>query len=195
MADYPYFPFWTDAYLADTQHLTTEEHGAYMLLLIQAWRSADCSLPDDDAMLARLCGLSASKWKAVKPIVMAFWKHDKRRKIFVQKRLRKEREKAASKTHSRRDAAASRWKERKSGDANAMQNRCYPEPEPYKTSNDVFRRARAPKKSGFVHVRKTTDAVNDFIQELGNEQVRIGYSGEGGGSDVPMLSAIGARRS
>ena len=28
MADFPYIKFYTDAYLADTTHLRTEEHGA-----------------------------------------------------------------------------------------------------------------------------------------------------------------------
>ena len=53
MAQFPVLPLWTDAYLGDTTHLTTIEHGAYMLLLMVSWRSPDCRLPDDDAMLAR----------------------------------------------------------------------------------------------------------------------------------------------
>ena len=39
MADFPALPFFTDAYLGDTQHLTLEEHGAYQKLLYIAWRS------------------------------------------------------------------------------------------------------------------------------------------------------------
>lgn len=37
MADFPYLPIWTDAYLADTTHLRTEEHGRLLLLLMKAW--------------------------------------------------------------------------------------------------------------------------------------------------------------
>ena len=62
MAEFPHLPLFTDAYLADTRHLTTEEHGAYLLLMMEAWRRPECSLPDDDRLLARLCGLSIERW-------------------------------------------------------------------------------------------------------------------------------------
>jgi hypothetical protein len=44
MAEYPFLPLWTDAYFADTRHLTLEQHGAYLLLIIEAWRRADCCI-------------------------------------------------------------------------------------------------------------------------------------------------------
>lgn len=144
MAELPCMPFWTDAYLADTQHLTTEEHGAYLLLLIQAWRSHDCSLADDDAMLARQAGVTVAKWKSIKSIVMAFWKLDKRRKCWVQKRLKKEHEKATEKRGKARDSAATRWNKRTKGDANALRTQCYPEPKP---KHSFSKSADAQKKS------------------------------------------------
>lgn len=152
MAQFPCFPLWTDAYLADTQHLTTEEHGAYVLLLIQAWRAADCSLPDDDTLLARHAGLSAQKWRSVKPIVMAFWTLDKRRNRWVQKRLKKERRKATEKRHKAKDSAASRWKQTKSDDANALRSQCSPEPKPSSKAKAFSERASAPKKSWEIEI-------------------------------------------
>lgn len=124
MAEFPYLPLWTDAYLADTRHLSTEEHGAYMLLMMEAWRRPSCALPDDDRLLARLSGLSEDAWQRAKPIVMAFWTFDGRSKEWRQKRLMKEREKTASKTAKSRDAAASRWKKTKKDDAGAMRTQC-----------------------------------------------------------------------
>lgn len=150
MADLPCMPFWTDAYLADTQHLTTEEHGAYLLLLFQAWRSHDCSLADDDEMLARQAKVSGARWKAMKPIVMAFWKLDKRRKRWVQKRLKIEREKASVKKAKARNSAASRWNNTEKGDANALRTQCYPEPKPEpieKPTKGFSQGASAPKKT------------------------------------------------
>jgi uncharacterized protein YdaU (DUF1376 family) len=73
MAEFPALQLWTDAYLGDTTHLTTIEHGAYLLLLMAAWRTGDCSLPDDDKMLARFCRLSMKQWARIKPIMLTFW--------------------------------------------------------------------------------------------------------------------------
>lgn len=74
MAEFPALQLWTDAYLGDTSHLTTIEHGAYLLLLMTAWRSGDCSLPDDDKMLARFARMNTQQWARVKPIMLTFWK-------------------------------------------------------------------------------------------------------------------------
>lgn len=130
MAEFPYMPLWTDAYLGDTRHLTTEEHGAYLLLLMEAWRRPSCSLPDSDQLLARLSGLTPAKWKRAKPIIMGFWKIDGRSREWVQKRLKKEREKTASKSRKSRDAAAARWKNSKNTHANAIPGGCHPDPYP-----------------------------------------------------------------
>ena len=73
MAQFPALPLWTDAYLADTGHLTTIEHGAYMLLLMTMWRAGG-KLPNDDKQLARYCRLTAGQWARVKPTLLAFFK-------------------------------------------------------------------------------------------------------------------------
>lgn len=73
MAEFPVFPIFTDAYLGDTHHLTTLEHGAYLLLLMTAWRSRDGSLPDDDKVLARCARLSAKQWARIRPTIQAFF--------------------------------------------------------------------------------------------------------------------------
>ena len=132
MADYPALPLWTDAYLADTRHLTTEEHGAYLLLLIEAWRRPGCSLPDDDGLLARLAGLPADRWEQVKPVLMELWKRDGRRKTWTQKRLSKERAFVVKNSKSQSDKAAKRWNKTKNTDAAALPNVC-PEDAPTPT--------------------------------------------------------------
>lgn len=88
MSQFPSLPLFTDAYIADTQHLSNEEHGAYLRLIMFAWRSPDCTLPDDDGRLARMLGLTAGKWRRLKPAVMAFWTLSDGK--WTQKRLAKE---------------------------------------------------------------------------------------------------------
>lgn len=73
MAEFPALPLFTDAILGDTQHLSQAEFGAYMLMLIVAWRSPSCSLPNDDQYLARITR-STRNWHQIKPAVMSFWK-------------------------------------------------------------------------------------------------------------------------
>lgn len=73
MAEFPVFPIFTDAYLADTRHLTAAQHGAYLLLLISAWRMPDCALPNDDKLLARFASMDARTWKSNREVIIKFW--------------------------------------------------------------------------------------------------------------------------
>jgi uncharacterized protein YdaU (DUF1376 family) len=120
MAQFPALPFWTDAYLSDTRHLSAEQHGAYLLLLMEAWRRPTCTLPDDDEMLARLACMSTDRWAFNRETVMAFWTYDGRRKEWSQLRLTDERAYVRQKSLSQRHKAAKRWNTRRKGNAVAM---------------------------------------------------------------------------
>lgn len=74
MAEFPALPLFTDAYLGDTTHLTTIEHGAYLLLLMVAWRTRDCRLPDDDRVLSRYAKCTLGQWRRLRPIIEPFWR-------------------------------------------------------------------------------------------------------------------------
>jgi hypothetical protein len=63
---------YTSDYLADTAHLTTEEHGAYLLLLMNYWQRGK-PLDNTDGRLAHVARLSAERWKAVEPILAEFF--------------------------------------------------------------------------------------------------------------------------
>jgi len=73
MAEFPALPLFTDAYLGDTTHLSTFEHGAYLLLLIVSWRAAGCCIPDDDALLCRYTRMTRDKWRKARPILEPFF--------------------------------------------------------------------------------------------------------------------------
>ena len=67
-----WMPFYWAEYLADTGHLTTEEHGAYLLLIGAYWQAGG-PLTDDDKRLARLTRLSLRRWKAVRETLANFF--------------------------------------------------------------------------------------------------------------------------
>jgi len=74
MAEFPALPLWTDAYLGDTTHLTTIEHGAYLLLLMAMWRSKGCSLPNDPKLLARYARVNSAQWARIWETLAPFFK-------------------------------------------------------------------------------------------------------------------------
>lgn len=73
-------------YRADTGHLSTLEHGAYLLLIMHYWMTG--GLPDDDARLARITGMDRQQWAeakpALEPLFTAGWRHKR-----VERELRK----------------------------------------------------------------------------------------------------------
>lgn len=102
MAEFPALPLWTDAYLGDTQHLTLEEHGAYLKLLIIMWRTRSCSLPDDDKRLATMLGISLKRWINLRPALLEFFSI--KSGTWEQKRLTKERRYVAKLSLERSEA-------------------------------------------------------------------------------------------
>jgi len=118
MAEYPYLPFWTDAYLADTTHLTTQQHGALILMLATAWRDPDCCLQNDDRYLARITRMSPAAWRRNASVLRAFWQV--RDGFLYQKRLSRERQKVEERSTKGKRAAEARWrKSNESVDASA----------------------------------------------------------------------------
>ncbi len=81
MSELPYMQFYPAKYLADTQHLTTLEHGAYLLLIFNYWQRG-AALPNDDKKLATITRLPIKDWLKVKPTMAEFfqvsldeWRH------------------------------------------------------------------------------------------------------------------------
>jgi uncharacterized protein YdaU (DUF1376 family) len=72
VSELPFMPLYVADYLADTTHLSTEAHGAYLLLLMVLWKSGG-EVQNDDKILARIVRLSPAKWDRIKDDVLEFF--------------------------------------------------------------------------------------------------------------------------
>jgi uncharacterized protein YdaU (DUF1376 family) len=117
-----FMPWYIGDYLRDTTHLTTEQNGAYCMLLMGAW-VREGKLPDDDEQLMGICKLTPEKWEKSKVVLQKFFKVVNGE--WIQKRLMQEYQRALvlQKTNSRkaRHAAMARHHPKKEPE---------PEPEP-----------------------------------------------------------------
>jgi uncharacterized protein YdaU (DUF1376 family) len=98
-----WMPLYIGDYLADTMHLNTGEHGAYLLLIMSYWRSGT-PLPDDDKSLAGICKATTRQWKEMKPALGAFFSVEDG--VWRHKRIDAELEKAGNISATRRDVGA-----------------------------------------------------------------------------------------
>lgn len=103
MAEFPALPLFTDAFIADTEHLTDAEVGIYTRILLLMWRSPDCRIPHDAKWCARKFRRDIPTFeREILPILKEFCTSSGN--WWTQKRLAKEfkwvREKSAKNTES-----------------------------------------------------------------------------------------------
>lgn len=173
----PYMPFWIADYEADTTDLTTEEHGAYLLLIMAAWKTGG-KLPSEDSRLAAIAKMSTRRWKAISARIRTYFQDHGDH--ITQKRVSREIDRLGRKSSSASKSAKTRWKYghvlnensevgdasalrtdmpsdcdgNANGDANAMLYRYSPKGEYRKSvelalSPEVEALNRAPLRSGF----------------------------------------------
>jgi len=77
MAALPYMQLYVADYLADTAHLTTLEHGAYLMLMFNYWQRGESFKANDERSLnkrlATVARLSVSEWDEVKGALSEFF--------------------------------------------------------------------------------------------------------------------------
>lgn len=66
-----WMPIYIGDYLADTAMLSTEQHGAYLLMLMAYWKNGP--LPDDDEILANITRLPIDRWKKTRGLLLGFF--------------------------------------------------------------------------------------------------------------------------
>lgn len=67
-----WMPLYIADYLADTQHLTRDEHGAYLLLIMAYWRNGG-PLPDDDKRMAAIVKATRKEWDELRQVLAEFF--------------------------------------------------------------------------------------------------------------------------
>ncbi|QRA69592.1 DUF1376 domain-containing protein [Escherichia coli] len=70
MAALPYMQLYIADYLADTMHLSAEEHGAYLLLMFNYWQTGK---PIPKNRLAKIARLTNERWADVEPSLQEFF--------------------------------------------------------------------------------------------------------------------------
>lgn len=120
----PAFLLYVDDFSSDgiVEAMTTQEVGAYILLLCKAWREdPPGSIPTDDRVLARWARLTPDEWSVCRTGVLAAFTLGTDDRLH-QKRMRKEFAKLISAEKQRKEsasrAARARW------DKDAMQRQC-----------------------------------------------------------------------
>jgi len=139
----PYFPFYVADFASDAvvTAMTTEQVGAYILLLCMAWQqNPQGSLPDDDRALARWAGLQPRRWNAIKAGVLAAFRKQGDR--WVQKRLTEEAAKLVAKSESAAISAQRKWEKFRQDNRSANADdsdwigRCEPPPRAYGSGSE-----------------------------------------------------------
>jgi len=208
-AKLPFMPLYVSDYLADTTHLTCEEHGAYLLLLIAMWKTGG-TLPCDDIALARIARLPLPRWKKMRPNVIAFFLvegavlHHKRVTAEIEK------SKVISETRSaagKEGAEAKRLKKLQLAEANAddllKQNASKREPSHTSHFTDITSSSgaiRSEPESGRAALcaslaRKIAEhiGITDDHRSLENTRIVQGWLDKGFDPDQDIWAAVSAR--
>jgi uncharacterized protein YdaU (DUF1376 family) len=101
-----WMPLYIGDYLADTQHLTTTQHGAYLLLIMHYWQHG--GLPKDDEAIAWISRLKPDQWrsncKAIAALFEPGWKHKRIERELEKARIVSEKRTLAGAVGGRRSA-------------------------------------------------------------------------------------------
>lgn len=68
----PYMKLYVMDYIGDTLELSTEEHGAYLLLLMAMWRAGG-KLPRDARRLAQISRCDEASWARIESTLMPYF--------------------------------------------------------------------------------------------------------------------------
>lgn len=190
---YEAFLFYVDDWLSspNVALLSLEEEGAYLNLLMRAWKQPDCGLPNDDTALAAWSKLGAAKWKKSGARLRALFEEQNGR--LFNPRLMRERKnqqdywQARKERHGKRAEAGKvgaekRWKGRSEDPPEAdskMANASFANGKPMANAiaNPMAKNSLSKSESEIENPSDDTDA---------QEHPRIPDSGRGPASPPPI---------
>ena len=115
-----WMPLYIADYLADTTRLNTEQHGAYLLIIMDYWRNG--APPDDDMVLSNITRLQLSQWKKSRATLEklftvdgGFWVHKR-----IEDELLKAKDNAEKYAERAKKAADKRWNKNASSNATSI---------------------------------------------------------------------------
>jgi len=104
-----WMPLYVADYLASTSRLTTQQHGAYLLLIMDYWKNGPP--PDDDTVLGQITRLNQEDWSKNKQVLVNFfhvqdgrWLHSRIEKEISDAQIKREKQ-----TTKAKNAANKRW--------------------------------------------------------------------------------------
>lgn len=104
-----WMPLYIGDYLADTTRLTTEQHGAYLLLIMDYWKSG--RLPDNDQVLCQITRMKPDAWSNARAMLEKFFSIENG--LWIHYRIEREMESAIEnkqkKVEKAQKAAQARW--------------------------------------------------------------------------------------
>ena len=116
MSAIPYMPLYVADYLADAAHLTTEEHGAYLLLIMTYWQRGK-PLPAEPARLANIARLPNERWTDVQRTLEQFF--NVKDGTWVHNRIEAELQKFRNKSEKAKKAGQASGDSRKGAKTNS----------------------------------------------------------------------------
>lgn len=182
-----FMPLFIGDYLADTMHLTRDQHGGYLLLIMAYWRQGR-PLANEDETLAAISKSSLVEWAKLRPLYAPFFQISEG--LWRHKRVDQELEKASKRyvkavagaeaKHARKQKPSN---EQAQNGAQRLLGACEPQPQPQENSPIGYSR------SGVAAARVSTAAPpptagnlpGEFepwlrLQEkLGPEQFRVWF--------------------
>lgn len=194
-----WMPLWIGAYLADTMALNTQQHGAYLLLLIAYWRNGG-PLEDDDGDLAGIVRATQAEWKKLRTKMLRFfaiadgkWQHAR-----ADRELREAGARRTAAVAKAKQAAEQRWSKAKSNAPSmpgALPEHCpTPSPSPIPSECGSNEPPRAPAKSD-GYSSEFEQAWRDYPQRSGHskaEAFKAWKARLAAGEDVKtMLAGVG----